>query len=183
MEARPILDIDVVIRTRDELPPVTERLSTLGYEHLGDLGIAGREAFSGKGVPQEDSGRRWPAHNLYVCASDSEELTWHLAFRDYLRAHPEAVQIYGQIKREQAKRHPSDMDAYLQGKAFFIQGCLRAAQEAAGPLPDAPPGRVAREITAYYGKNAEEARLTKESGQLEIARIQELLRFYHRRRR
>ena len=113
LEAKPILDIDVVIRTRDELPAVTERLSTLGYEHLGDLGIAGREAFSGKGVPQEDSGRRWPAHNLYVCASDSEELTWHLAFRDYLRAHPEAVQIYGQIKREQAKRHPSDMDAYL----------------------------------------------------------------------
>ena len=35
---------------------------------------------------------------------------------------------------------------------------------------------MAREITAYYGKNAEEARLTKESGQLEIARIQELLR-------
>ena len=45
LEAKPILDIDVVISTRDELPAVIERLSTLGYEHLGDLGIAGREAF------------------------------------------------------------------------------------------------------------------------------------------
>src|SRR6266567_3992999 len=46
LAAKPIIDLDVVIATRDDLPAVIERLHPLGYRHEGDLGVPGREAFT-----------------------------------------------------------------------------------------------------------------------------------------
>ena len=42
LDAKPIVDIDVVIRRAGALPDVALRLAELGYTHLGDLGIVGR---------------------------------------------------------------------------------------------------------------------------------------------
>src|ERR1700680_2575722 len=39
LDAKPILDIDVVIRHADDFAAAAARLATLGYVHLGDLGI------------------------------------------------------------------------------------------------------------------------------------------------
>lgn len=75
LAAKPILDIDVVIESREKLPAAIERLATLGYEHEGDHNVAGREAFRpGEGTTP----RTWPAHHLYVCAQDNRELLRHL---------------------------------------------------------------------------------------------------------
>src|SRR5688500_11412421 len=46
LPAKPIIDIDVVIAARDDLPGVQRRLGRLGYEYRGDLGVAGREVFA-----------------------------------------------------------------------------------------------------------------------------------------
>ena len=119
LPAKPIVDIDVVIPTRANLPDAITRLAALGYEHQGDMGIPSREAFR---RPPES-----PRHNLYVCAQDSPELQRHLAFRDYLRAHPDAARQYGELKRELAARHVSDRDAYVDGKAEFIRDILQKA--------------------------------------------------------
>ena len=40
--AKPIIDIDVVIRDNAVLPAVIEKLETIGYHYEGDLGIAER---------------------------------------------------------------------------------------------------------------------------------------------
>lgn len=174
LAAKPILDIIVVIESRQELPQVIDSLATLGYIHQGDRGVSGREAF--RAGPRETD-PSWPQHHLYVCDQANDELQRHVAFRDYLRQHPTAVQTYAERKRELAEAHPHDIDAYVQGKAFFVEACLRAVAEAEqGRLPDAPAGSVHREITAYYGKGAEKGRLSNESGKLEMARMQELLR-------
>ena len=79
LPAKPIIDIDVVIPSRADLPEAIARLATLGYVHQGDLGITSRKSFRQPEIT--------PRHNLYVCAEDSPELRRHLAFRDYLRAH------------------------------------------------------------------------------------------------
>ena len=63
----------------------------------GNLGIAGREAFKYEG---KDHLRK---HHLYVCPEDSPELKRHIAFRDYLRTHPDAVREYSHIKEEGAE--------------------------------------------------------------------------------
>nr|MCR5695084.1 GrpB family protein [Clostridia bacterium] len=45
LSAKPIIDIDVVIKDYTVLEEVISALGAIGYRHEGDLGIAGREAF------------------------------------------------------------------------------------------------------------------------------------------
>ena len=45
LSAKPIIDIDVVIRDYSEFDAVVSALRGIGYQHEGNLGIAGREAF------------------------------------------------------------------------------------------------------------------------------------------
>jgi GrpB-like predicted nucleotidyltransferase (UPF0157 family) len=120
--AKPRLDIDLVIETRDRLVEVSGELESLGYCHLGDRGIPGREAFSrdDSSVPDAGADRRWMPHNLYVCARDSDELARHLAFRDALRADDDLAQRYGALKRRLAHEKGGDRDAYCRGKTEFI---------------------------------------------------------------
>jgi GrpB-like predicted nucleotidyltransferase (UPF0157 family) len=129
MSAKPIIDLDVVIRSYDELPVMVARLSSLGYVHQGDLGIKGREAFKreGEDVPRTGTGKVWPKHHLYVCPQGSEGLSRHLAFRDYLRAHPEELAEYEAVKRGLAEENPHDWEAYTDGKTDYIVGILRRA--------------------------------------------------------
>ena len=115
LSAKPIIDIDVVIRDSSQLEAVIAALGTIGYRHEGDLGIAGREAFKYEG---KDHLRK---HHLYVCPQDSPELKRHLAFRDYLRSHPAAVREYSRIKEEGASLYPRDIEKYIEHKAPFIE--------------------------------------------------------------
>jgi GrpB-like predicted nucleotidyltransferase (UPF0157 family) len=89
LAAKPIIDLDVLLASADYLPETIRRLATLGYEHEGDLGITGREAF-----------RHPPtlfAHHLYVCPPDSEEFRRHILLRNYLRSHPAEVAAYSKL--------------------------------------------------------------------------------------
>lgn len=119
LPAKPIVDIDVVIPSRVDLPDAIMRLAALGYVHQGDGGIAGRESFE---TPLEA-----PRHYLYVCAQGSAELRRHLAFRDYLRAHPCAAKRCGELKRDLAARYGADIDAYSRGKTAFVEAVLAKA--------------------------------------------------------
>jgi GrpB-like predicted nucleotidyltransferase (UPF0157 family) len=117
--AKPVIDLDVVIATHADLPEVITRLAALGYRHEGDLGITGREAFASPAAA--------PARHLYVCTADSPELARHLAFRDYLRTHPEQARAYAELKRSLAAQFRSDRDAYSRSKAAFVEQALKAA--------------------------------------------------------
>jgi GrpB-like predicted nucleotidyltransferase (UPF0157 family) len=102
-------------------------LALLGYRHVGDLGVPGREAFARDGaedVPRDGSGRRWPAHHLYACASDARELRRHLSFRDWLRSRPAAAVEYGKLKERLAELYREDRDAYTDAKTDFIEAIL-----------------------------------------------------------
>jgi GrpB-like predicted nucleotidyltransferase (UPF0157 family) len=127
LAAKPIVDLDIVIPSREQLPEVILRLAKLGYEHEGDVGILGREAFArpSSDVPRDGTGREWRRHHLYVCARDNAELARHLIFRDYLRAHPEQARAYAALKRQLARRYPYDVDAYCEAKTEFVEGILR----------------------------------------------------------
>ncbi len=126
LAAKPILDIDIVIASRADLPAVIDVLSTLGYTHQGDQGISGREAFrrDSKLAPYNSTGREWPGHHLYVCVQDSVPLHEHLIFRNHLRSSPADVHAYSALKRELAQRFRYDREAYTEAKTDFIRGIL-----------------------------------------------------------
>ncbi|MBR4813328.1 MAG: GrpB family protein [Lachnospiraceae bacterium] len=119
LSAKPIIDIDVVIKDASMLPPVIEAMETIGYHHEGNLGIPGREAFKYEGKEHLRS------HHLYVCPQDSPELRRHIIFRDFLRENPDAVREYSRVKEEGAARYPYDIDSYIAYKSPFIEGIYR----------------------------------------------------------
>ncbi len=118
--AKPIIDIDVVVRSPEDVPRAIERLSILGYTHVGDLGIAGREAF--------ESPKGSPSHHLYVCNFDSIELRRHIFFRDYLRSHPDEARRYSELKKSLAARYRNDREAYTEAKTDFVERTSELAQ-------------------------------------------------------
>jgi GrpB-like predicted nucleotidyltransferase (UPF0157 family) len=111
LAAKPIIDIDVLLASETLLPAAIDRLASVGYFHQGDLGIPEREAF----LALDND----PPHHLYVCPPGSAEFRRHIAFRDYLRAHPRDAKTYGDLKTALAKRFREDRSAYL---TFCQQG-------------------------------------------------------------
>ena len=122
LSAKPIIDIDIVIKDYSVFDKVVERLATLGYIHEGDLGIKDREAFDYSGSTA------LPEHHLYICPEFSAELRRHIAFRDYLRNHPEAVTRYSRIKEQGARNFPDSIDDYIKYKAPCIEDIYRNMQ-------------------------------------------------------
>lgn len=117
LAAKPIIDLDVLLISATDLPLVIAKLASVGYEHRGDLGVAGREAFRG---PQNDL-----PHHLYVCPPSSPEYKRHISFRDYLRTHPAAANSYARLKRELVRKFGDDREAYTQAKSRFVAEILR----------------------------------------------------------
>jgi GrpB-like predicted nucleotidyltransferase (UPF0157 family) len=115
LSAKPCIDLDVVIRDASELDEVISKLAAIGYEHEGDLGIPGREAFRYGNKPHLMN------HHLYVCPQDSAELRRHLVFRDFLRSHPSAAAQYGAVKETAARLYPNDIDGYIRHKSPCIE--------------------------------------------------------------
>jgi GrpB-like predicted nucleotidyltransferase (UPF0157 family) len=117
LAAKPIIDIDVVVASAADVTVAIERLAVIGYEHRGNLGVEGREAF---GSPPEP-----PQRHLYVCIQGGTALQNHLALREYLRKNSDSAAKYGRLKKQLAARFPKDMDNYIDGKTAFILGVLR----------------------------------------------------------
>ena len=120
LAAKPVIDLDVIVRSPADIPAAIDALATLGYTAQGEKGVPGREAF------------RWPAgearHHVYVCPQGTHALEDHLLFRDYLRAHPEVAQEYGRLKQAYAAQHGSNRDAYSVAKAAFIDRVTEIAR-------------------------------------------------------
>jgi GrpB-like predicted nucleotidyltransferase (UPF0157 family) len=113
-DAKPIIDMLAVVTNLDDLDARTRHLEGLGYEAMGEFGIPGRRYFR-KGSAFEDR-----THQIHAFADDSPEIVRHLAFRDYLRDNPEVVREYVALKRRLAAEHPTDVEAYTDGKSAFI---------------------------------------------------------------
>jgi GrpB-like predicted nucleotidyltransferase (UPF0157 family) len=108
LAAKPIVDMTIVVATRDDVPKAIERLAMLGYVHRGNLGIDDREAFD------HPAGLR--RHNLYVCPEGTIGVVNQVAVRDYLRANPEAAARYGALKNSWRIVFPTTSTAMSSGK-------------------------------------------------------------------
>jgi GrpB-like predicted nucleotidyltransferase (UPF0157 family) len=115
LPAKPIIDLDAVVQ-RADVPEAISRLAAVRYIHLGECGVAGREAFA---PPAGAS-----PHHLYVCPLDSPALAEHLRFRDTLRADSQLSDEYGRLKRVLAERYGCDRDGYCEAKTGFIRATL-----------------------------------------------------------
>ncbi|MDE2836901.1 MAG: GrpB family protein [Chloroflexota bacterium] len=120
LAAKPVLDIMPVAAGPAEAHAAVARMAMLGYRCLGENGISGRLYF------EKDVNGRTVAH-IHMFPAGHPAIRTHLAFRDYLRTHPEAARDYERLKRDLAARHRNYREAYTDAKAAFIESIIAAA--------------------------------------------------------
>jgi len=119
LAAKPVIDIAIGIRALVDGVPCITPIVQLGYECMGESGIAGRLYFR-KGEPR--------SHHIHMVAQQSKFWQDHIGFRDALRGRPDLAQEYARLKRELAERHGTDRLAYTEAKTPFIQAALARAR-------------------------------------------------------
>jgi GrpB-like predicted nucleotidyltransferase (UPF0157 family) len=114
MSAKPIIDVLVEVRCIERVDDFNQEMIDRGYLPKGEFGISGRRFFI-KGDEEQRS------HHIHVFQMGNPEFERHLAFRDYMIAHPEEAKAYSRLKEELALKFPHDIEGYMAGKDDFIK--------------------------------------------------------------
>src|SRR6516164_9327449 len=141
LAAKPVIDIQISVAALGHLEPYSVRLAQLGYVHVPHPD----DAF----CPFFHRPAAWPhTHHVHLVRSGGTEERRTLAFRDYLREHPEVARAYERLKRELASRYGAttfdSRQAYADAKTEFVtriietalaEGLPRAWPRTIGPCP------------------------------------------------
>ena len=126
--------IDVQITVRALTPEVRQRLVDAGYEYREanaydhvPLGEDVDPALWAKFCFVQPAGQR--RANIHVRVAGNPNQRYPLLFRDYLRGHPNSARTVEQIKRQLAKYHADDVEAYYVIKDPVYDLIWDAAQE------------------------------------------------------
>jgi GrpB-like predicted nucleotidyltransferase (UPF0157 family) len=114
IKAKPTIDLLPLVRDLSALDAREQAVTALGYEWMGEFGLPGRRF-----LRLDRDGKR--AFNVHCYEQSSSEVTRHLAFRDYLRAHPAIGREYEAEKIRAAKLQPNDVLAYNDAKNDWIK--------------------------------------------------------------
>lgn len=121
LHAKPVIDMLVEAADVTKLDARNDAIKSLGYEPMGQFGLPGRRFFR----KDDTDGNR--THHVHAYANNNPEALRHLAFRDFMRAHPQWAQRYGQLKQRLAQQYPEDIEAYMDGKDPFIKDAEQRA--------------------------------------------------------
>jgi GrpB-like predicted nucleotidyltransferase (UPF0157 family) len=120
MPAKPIIDILLTVpdleQARARAVPL---LAPHGYLFWAENPRTDRLFFV-KGLPPAAVAR---THHLHVTEPGGEALQT-IAFRDHLRSHHAEAARYAALKRELARSHRTDREAYTDAKAAFVAEIL-----------------------------------------------------------
>lgn len=128
LAAKPVLDLLAGLHPLEAGAAAVDAMKALGYEYLGEYGLPGRLFFR--------KGPELRTHHVHAVELGGTEWRRHLAFRDYLRAHPEEAVRYAEAKRALAASVAGDWDAYGERKngiASDLQSRALAWADDAGP--------------------------------------------------
>lgn len=132
LSAKPIIDIQVSVACLQPIAAYGERLRALGYVHVPHTDDAV--------CPFFHRPHSWPhTHHVHVVERDGHEEWRTLAFRNYLRDHPDVARQYADLKRALATRfagHDSESrEAYAHAKTDFVQRVTALALDARSRRP------------------------------------------------
>jgi GrpB-like predicted nucleotidyltransferase (UPF0157 family) len=124
LPAKPIIDIQVSVLRLQPVEAYAAALIQLGYIHVPHPDDAFSVYFHKPALCPH-------THHVHVVQSGGAEERRTLAFRDYLRDHPEIAAAYHELKRGLAAQHSaadfSSLEAYAAAKTGFITDiCERA---------------------------------------------------------
>ena len=117
LAAKPIIDVGVSVGALIPRAPIVERLEAIGFTFQVDPTTPEHLYFK----MNEGDVRKVQVH---VSEAGSDWERRHLAFRDWLRTHPEDAAAYVDLKRRLASLHPNDVFTYTESKGPFIEATL-----------------------------------------------------------
>ena len=117
--AKPIIDMMLGVQGKDKADWVQKALEEIGYTDV-TVQPENPDWFYclGYGAPGL-------YHHLHLVVEGSSRWRRQLAFRDYLRANPEAADEYNMLKRRLADQYGEDRVGYTDAKTVFIEGVIR----------------------------------------------------------
>lgn len=118
--------------------PIIDMLALIENYEAFEEGMTAAESIGWLRAPEPgDTGqRKWSlcyptiehrTHHLHVVERQSADWPQWLAFRDYLRAHPEAALEYANLKAALAEADDQDRARYRAAKAPYIRSILALA--------------------------------------------------------
>ncbi len=123
MYAKPIIDILLEVMDIARIDDYNDEMISLGYEPRGELGIPGRRYFS------REEPKDVRTHHVHSFQTGNLGIVRHLAFRDYMIAHPKDAKEYVELKIILARRFPQDIDGYVLGKELYVNRMEKIAIE------------------------------------------------------
>lgn len=121
LKAKPIIDILLAVKDVGALDAFDAEMKALGYTPRGEYGIPGRRFYL-KGLHNR-------THHIHAFNAGSAGAQRHLAFRDYLIAHPDIAKKYEILKVRCAEECHNNIDRYCEGKHDFVQAHEKKALE------------------------------------------------------
>ena len=119
LAAKPLIDIDIILRSSDDVPPATQLLLDQDYEPRGNRYDDDVWAFMLRdGKPQE---------RIYLCPPNNQTHQRRIIFRDHLRSHPADMAEYAALKQELAAKFQHDGDRYTAEKRHFVDAIIDKA--------------------------------------------------------
>ena len=117
--AKDVIDVQITVRELNN--QIRQSLENAGYKYWGTIahdhvpeGENNNPKLWEKFFFNEPEGQR-RAH-IHIRVDGNPNQLYPLLFRDYLRAHPNSAKSIELIKREIAKRHANDLEAYYDIK-------------------------------------------------------------------
>jgi GrpB-like predicted nucleotidyltransferase (UPF0157 family) len=120
IKAKPVIDLLPIVADLAALDGREAQVTALGYQWLGEFGLPGRRF-----LRMNHNGKR--IFNVHCYEQSNPEITRHLAFRDYLRAHLDIARAYEAEKIRAAAVCPDDVNAYNDQKNAWIKETERNA--------------------------------------------------------
>ena len=118
--AKPVIDVLIGIPILAEVEHRIPALEAAGYEYVQEYE---RQLPDRRYFRKPRSGPR--AFHVHCVVTGGDFWIRHLAFRDYLRAHPESAAAYFELKRDLALR--VSKEEYTEAKTPFINRILASA--------------------------------------------------------
>jgi GrpB-like predicted nucleotidyltransferase (UPF0157 family)/predicted kinase len=117
LPAKPVIDLMVAVADLDEAERYARVLAGAGYEPVDAIY---RDLMPDRIIAiRREYGVR--CCHVHLILRDGDEYRRNLAFRDYLRAHPDVAAEYASLKRRSAQQHRDDREAYRKSKSDFIE--------------------------------------------------------------
>ena len=128
LDAKPIIDIDIVYFNELDFEKIKLGLEKIGYYHNGNQGIEEREVFKRNGKILNEI-LDTVKHHLYVCPFGSKALERHILSRNFLRKNDWARLKYQQMKYALAKEANQDKKIYAVLKEINVNNFINSIIE------------------------------------------------------